>query len=416
MALLARRTVHAAVHVVASLVLGLVHLAGLVGNTLLVRVSVHTRVPSSVAGSGVTAVDHLLHRQLHAGPRSLAHQVHAVSDGRGGSLCPAGAAVLRNVLVLVPGGVVATVDVADVVALGNLLRLQVGVGQRRGDHLLLTLVDGAAVREVASTVVQTAHLVVQTHSLGHLRNGPRAHRLDAEVVLAAHDAEPALLSPVGSPRVTSDPVLLAVLLAPADHRDGVVHAGGASLVLEDASLVRLQLAGGIDGARDRTTGVDLLHHALLSGNASVLLHVVLGVVLHSVAGIVVTAVAADVDVRALHVLGLVAHAALGGDAALLHQHVRRQHATAAATIGSGGAVHNHLRRELSSRPSVLGHQTQTIRHRRGSSKRPAGAAVLRNMLVSGNRNVGNSVDITTRRLGEPSNSTDRSSREAPRST
>ena len=73
---------------------------------------------------------------------------------------------------------------------------------------------------------------------------PRAHRrlrpfragrrardlvLDAALVLAAHDAEEALLAPVGVPRVGDLPVFGAVLHAPTDDLDGVT-AGGLPVV------------------------------------------------------------------------------------------------------------------------------------------------------------------------------------------
>ena len=396
-ALSARRTVHAAVHVVASLVLGLVHLAGLVGNTLLVGVFEHARVPSSRAGSGVAAVDHLLHRQLHGGPRSLAHQVHAVSHSRGRCLCPAGAAVLRNVLVLLPGGVVHSVDVADVVALGNVLGLQVGVGTRRDDVLLRPVGVGqqAGVREVLRSVHSRAHLLVRHHLLGDARHGPLTVRLDAEVVLSAHDAEPALLSPEGAPRVATDPVLLAVLLAPANHRNRVVQRVRASGVTVDASLVLQEIVGHGDGARDRTTGVDLLHHVLLSSDASVLVHVVLGVVVHGVARSVVTAVAADVDVRALHVLSHVAHAALLGKAVVMHVLEGGERVASLATIGVAITIQDDLGSQIADWPLSLSHQLQTVGDRRGRGKCPAGSTILRDVLILCNSHVAASIDITT---------------------
>ena len=389
----------AAVHVVALLVHSLVHGTCLVGNTLLVRVAVHAAVPAAVAAARVAAVDHLLHRQLHGGPGALSHQVDTVGDGRGGALRPAGAAVHGDVLVLVPGGVVVSVDVADVVALGDLRRVQVRVRQRSGDHRLHDVPvvgDGARTREVARTVVRRAHAVVANHLLRHLRHGPRALALDAQVVDATRDAEPALLAPVGSPAVTRDPVLLAVLLAPADHRDRVLQRRRAALVLVDAALVGKQVVGDGDGAGDGTTSVQLLHHVLLAGHVAVLLHVVLGEVLDSVAGSVMSAVTADVEVRALVVVGSVTHAALVRDTHLLHHLVGRQHVSSMAAGGSVGAVHNHLGRQLLSGPGSLGHQTQTIGNGGGGGESPARSAVLGKVLVLGDGHVGHAVDVTTR--------------------
>ena len=323
-------------------------------------------------------------------------------------------------LVLVPGGVVVTVDVADIVALGDLSVLQVGVRQRgldHGLHLRPVVAHGARLGEVVRAVVGGAHSLVAHHSLRHLGDSPRATGLNTQVVFTTHHASPALLAPVATPGVTHDPVLLAVLLAPAHHGNGVIQRMRAGGVLVDsASVVVEEVVGGVDGAGDGTTRVDLLHHSLLAGHTAVLLNEVLGVVLDGVAGVVVTAVAANVDVRALVILGFVAHAALVDSSSLVHQLVGGGHTTTVAAAGRRGAVHDHLGRKLGSGPGTLGHQTQTVGHGGGSSHSPAGSAVLGNVLVLGDGHVGHAVDVTTRSEVERATPTDRSSWGAPRSS
>ena len=93
--------------------------------------------------------------------------------------------------------------------------------------------------------------------LGRLRPlgaGRRARDLvlDAALVLAADDAEEALLAPVGVPRVGDLPVLGAVLDAPSDDLDGVAARRLARRALVDAAGVVLEIA--IDLRRSSSTG------------------------------------------------------------------------------------------------------------------------------------------------------------------
>ena len=75
------------------------------------------------------------------------------------------------------------------------------------------------------------------------RRGPDAVPLDAEVVPVHGNPEEAVLAPVGAPGVATDPVLLAVLLAPAHHGDLVVDDGVAHLLPIDAARVLLESVG-----------------------------------------------------------------------------------------------------------------------------------------------------------------------------
>ena len=83
--------------------------------------------------------------------------------------------------------------------------------------------------------------------LGRLRPlgaGRRARDLvlDAALVLAADDAEEALLAPVGVPRVGDFPVFRTVLDAPSNNLDGVASGGLARSLLIYAAGVVLEVA------------------------------------------------------------------------------------------------------------------------------------------------------------------------------
>mmetsp|Transcript_15237 Transcript_15237/g.49639 ORF Transcript_15237/g.49639 Transcript_15237/m.49639 type:complete len:315 (+) Transcript_15237:45-989(+) len=69
-----------------------------------------------------------------------------------------------------------------------------------------------------------------------------------------------------APGVADDPVLLAVLGAPADDRDDVVHE--ASAVVGDAGGV-MQNGLGVDAARDGSAFVDFLLHGVGPGDGAV---------------------------------------------------------------------------------------------------------------------------------------------------
>merc|ERR1719321_215451 len=83
--------------------------------------------------------------------------------------------------------------------------------------------------------------------------------LDAALVLAAHDAEEALLAPVGVPRVGDLPVFRTVLHAPPDNLDGVTTRGLARRALVNSARIILEVAVDCEGRLD---GPALHDHAL----------------------------------------------------------------------------------------------------------------------------------------------------------
>lgn len=70
---------------------------------------------------------------------------------------------------------------------------------------------------------------------------------DASSVSVKSHLDVAIFSPVGAPRVSHDEVLLVTFFAPADSCDGVVELTNASISVEDATTVKLEVkVGSVD--------------------------------------------------------------------------------------------------------------------------------------------------------------------------
>jgi len=120
---------------VAVLVDGLVVVAGLIGNTRVVGISVHGEIITTIARASVAAVNDVLWAEVSRGPRATAEDVDAISQSRGRAESPAGAAVLRNVLIAGRGEVVSARDIAPVPISRDIFRGEVLVRARLGDVL-----------------------------------------------------------------------------------------------------------------------------------------------------------------------------------------------------------------------------------------------------------------------------------------
>ena len=171
--------------------------------------------------------------------------------------------------------------------------------------------------------------------------------------------------------------------------------GDTRLVFVDASLVLQEIVGNVDAAGDGTVGVDLLHDVLDAFHVTVLLHVVTRVVLDGPTAVAV-AVAANVNVVAgLVVASLVVLATLLDEAHLVRVLVDMDGKTAMATLVDLGAVEDNLDGQVVLGPRVLRHILQTIREGGGGCVRPAGPAVLRDMLVADQGDVALSVEVSS---------------------
>jgi len=88
--------------------------------------------------------------------------------------------------------------------------------------------------------------------------------LDAALVVATTDAEVALLSPVGVPRVGAKPVLHTVLLTIAHQLDSVATLKGAAGVAVDTRRVAHEILINLEGNLEGTVGGKLGLHVLLT--------------------------------------------------------------------------------------------------------------------------------------------------------
>lgn len=106
-------------------VLGQVVLAALFGDAVVLGILVDATRISSVAASSGLAVDDHLRRKSHIRPGSVSDDVDSVSNRAGSALSPAGSTVGRNVLILVPGNIVDSINVSPVPILRKVLKVEV---------------------------------------------------------------------------------------------------------------------------------------------------------------------------------------------------------------------------------------------------------------------------------------------------
>merc|ERR1719502_537012 len=106
------------------------------------------------------------------------------------------------------------------------------------------------------------------------RHAPVALLLDAEVVTTHLDAEPAIFAPVRAPRVAANPVVHAIISAPAVHRDLMVDHGEQLLLRVHAARVRVEALGRVHTGTDGTARVDLRLDLVGAGYTAVVAHFV----------------------------------------------------------------------------------------------------------------------------------------------
>jgi len=144
-------------------------------------------------------------------------------------------------------------------------------------------------------------------NLNHWDDWNRPLSATSIISTTSNDAEKSTLAPIGSPRVSSDPVLGTILNSPSVKLDGMIgSAGVAGIIHVDATRVGLN-ALSVDVGRHGSTSIDLSHDVLIALNASVLRKSDGRILGNGVAshGFIVITVHAIVDIRAFHVLGLV---------------------------------------------------------------------------------------------------------------
>ena len=221
------------------------------------------------AGAASVCINDDLSAQGNGRGFLLAHvDVESINERRGRVVSPVRAAVLRNVLVLVPGEVgdavhISPVDDSGQVVLlvkvpavrgvlhlalreGGLLDVSGSAVGRRGCVLVAVGVE-RGLREVedVEVVLGVLELVVRGDmpgflGLGVLEGGPGAVGLDGDVVGAAAQAVKAVLAPVLTLEVADEPVLQAVLLALANEGNVLDNLHVTDLAAKDAAGVLLE--------------------------------------------------------------------------------------------------------------------------------------------------------------------------------
>ena len=419
-------------HVVDEVVSGVL-LARRVRDTSVVGIPVHLSGVATIAGATSLAVhDGLGIEADRGGVEVTVQDVESVGDGRGGALSPAGTAVLWDVLVLVPGQVVLAVHVSPVDNLGKVSGVVDLPWVRRVGELLVAtlklgplntaatsgdgLVDGGIVAAVLGlrelvdgvVVVGVVPLLIRGDmprllSPGVLRSGPGAVALDGDVVGATADAEETILTPVLTPGVADEPVLLAILLTVTNDGDVVDDVEVASVITVDATSVFLEGVGDGNTASNGTSLVDLLHHSLLARDHAVLLNTVHKVLVGDEAGLARVAVAAHVhggaDLTVVETTGTIDGASLISDLVVGHPGEGVVGLTTVATQVSRLARDDDLWGDVDVGPGCLTGDLYTIGDGRGGGMGPAGSAVLWDVLVADVGDHVDTVDVVPEPLG-----------------
>jgi hypothetical protein len=130
-------------------------------------------------------------------------------------------------------------------------------------------------------------------------SSPSTVSLDSDVVGATADAEETFLTPVGTPGVTYEPVLLTVLLTVTNDGDIVNNVLVTSIIAVDTTSVFLKSFWDSNTASNGTTLSDLLHHVLFTGNFTEFIDTIDKVLVGDDTGLTGAAVTANVHGRAL---------------------------------------------------------------------------------------------------------------------
>lgn len=169
------------------------------------------------------------------------------------------------------------------------------------------------------------------------------------------------------------------------------------LLGEDATGVGLQLVGGHDAATDWTSSEDFLLHGVRTLDHTELADSPLFEGLNSPAVIgswsAVHAVLFRTAAEMLRIQSLVDLATHLWDSSSVGEQIRSVSVSSVARTSSI-AVDDGLHSQTDSREDVVSHDVDSVADARGTSLGPAGAAVLRQMLVDGPGEIVDSVDIT----------------------
>ena len=315
------------VFTIASLeVVSSVLLARRVRNTSPARIPVHEARVATIARATSLAIDDDLGVESNRGCSKITiKDVKSVSNGRSGALGPAGTAVARDMLILVPRQVVLSIhvppvsDVREVILSNHIpsvgrefdlgtveVCLSNTAATSRGGILKGVLRVSRFVswlREIVNGVIVLGIVLLFIGRLMPnlfryiLRSSPVTVALNGNVVGATANANKAFLAPVGTPAVTDEPVVLAILNTVADNADYMNNVHIASIIAVDAASVSLEGVRYCDIASNRATLSDFLLHGFLARDGSVFVNTINEVLIGDEASLAWVAVAADVHGR-----------------------------------------------------------------------------------------------------------------------
>jgi hypothetical protein len=388
-------------------------------DTLVITELVDTHGVTTVAITTSLTVDDGLRRKSSLRIGVVSQNVDSVSQSRGGSLGPAGSAVLRNVLVLGPGDVVDTVDVSPIPRGGEVFSLDVAPGllfslQHRGSvELFVVELKAAGFSSLGGLFfseegfrlglfLSLLGVVLVTLGPGVSGNTPIAISFNSEIVNTSDDSEETVFTPVGTPGVSDNPVLGTIgKSTPTDDRDIVIDFSLVGSINENTTGI-VEKRSSSNTADNGSSLHDFAHHSLFAFNGAVFNDTV------DIVRIRNEAVFSGRAVSALDIIGtvdtvvptssLVVGTGFVSDVVLMDIFISSGSITAVATFIGKFAGEEDLRSDVDIGPAGVSHDLDTIRHGGGGSESPAGTAILGNMLVSGNGEVVGAVNVVPREV------------------
>lgn len=250
------------------------------------------------------------------------------------------------------------------------------------------------------------------------RSRPGDLAFNAQQVLTRRKTHVTHLTPVLTPAVAHDPVLLSLLGTPSNNTDNMVGTLRVFRLGKDATTV-LDNRLGVDRRRDRSTNEDLrldvLHDILVHLDHSVLGNRRVGEVINlraltthtrkgiaSTTNVVRLAGRVELGTKSLtRVLrtGQIAHASIvGHESLVLNELVRRRVVSSVTRPGRlGAAVENVLDAEIDVVALAIAGNLDAIREAAQGTMGPAAATVLRDVLVERVRQVRDAVHVGPRK-------------------
>lgn len=294
--------------------------------TICVSILEHLSRVAAIARASSLAINNHLGIKANRGLRAdTVHDIESIGNCRSRGLGPAGATVLRDMLVLVPRQIVSAVLVSPVDSFGKVFDVMELPASRSIDFLTsdkFRLANAAALPawkellwlEVTSlwvklwlrewihscVIVRIVLLLfcsLMPDLLGPSISGssPGAARLNRDVIDTLANAEESLLTPLGTPGVTHIPELLAILcFSPTNNGDFVSGVQITRVVTVDATSIIIERLWHSNTTSNGTALVDFLHHIVFPRDEVVFINTVHSVLIWNEASLPRVAVAAHV--------------------------------------------------------------------------------------------------------------------------